>query len=359
MSHLFSPLTLRSVTFRNRAWVAPMCQYSAKEGLPADWHLVHLGSRAVGGAGLVLTEATAVSPEGRISPADTGLWNDAQTAAWARIAAFIREQGAVAGVQLAHAGRKASTQAPWVGHAWVPPAEGGWADTVAPSALAFGQLPAPRALDAGGLRKVREDFVAATRRAHAAGFEVVEVHAAHGYLLHTFLSPLSNHRTDAYGGSFDNRVRFPLEVIAAVREAWPAALPLLVRISATDWAEGGWTAEESVELARRMKALGVDLVDCSTGGLVPDARIPIGPGYQVPFARAVRQGAGLPTGAVGLLTEPVQVEQVLAHGDADAVFLARALLRDAYWPQRAAQVLRERGAPPLPPVQYQRAWPRD
>jgi 2,4-dienoyl-CoA reductase-like NADH-dependent reductase (Old Yellow Enzyme family) len=359
LSHLFSPLTLRSVTFRNRAWVSPMCQYSAKEGLPGDWHLVHLGSRAVGGAGLVLSEATAVSPEGRISPADTGLWNDAQTAAWARIATFIREQGAVAGVQLAHAGRKASTQAPWEGPGYVPPERGGWAPTVAPSALAFGQLPAPRALDAAGLRKVREDFVAAARRALAAGFHVVELHAAHGYLLHTFLSPLSNTRTDAYGGAYDNRVRFPLEVVEAVREVWPSALPLFVRISATDWAEGGWTLEESVELVRRMKALGVDLVDCSTGGLVPDARIPVGPGYQVPFARAVRQGAGLPTGAVGMLTEPAQVEQVLAHGDADAVFLARALLREAYWPQHAARALRERTGPPLPPVQYERAWPRD
>ncbi|MBF5043209.1 NADH:flavin oxidoreductase/NADH oxidase [Aggregicoccus sp. 17bor-14] len=358
-NHLFRPLTLRSVTARNRAWVSPMCQYSAKEGVPQDWHLVHLGSRAVGGAGLILAEATAVSPEGRISPADTGLWNDAQQAAWSRIAAFMREQGAVPGVQLAHAGRKASTQAPWEGHGYVPPEQGGWADTVAPSAIAFGGLPAPRALDAAGLRRVREDFVAATRRALAAGFEVVELHAAHGYLLHTFLSPLSNTRQDSYGGGFDNRVRFPLEVIAAVREAWPERLPLLVRISATDWAEGGWTLEESVELARRMKALGVDLVDCSTGGLVPDARIPVGPGYQVSFSRAVRQGADIPTAAVGMLTEPAQVEQVLAMGDADAVFLARALLRDAYWPQHAARALRERGAPPRPPVQYERAWPRD
>jgi 2,4-dienoyl-CoA reductase-like NADH-dependent reductase (Old Yellow Enzyme family) len=262
-------------------------------------------------------------------------------------------------VQLAHAGRKASTQRPWEGHAYVPPERGGWAETVAPSAVAFGQLPAPRALDAAGLRKVREDFVAAARRALAAGFQVAEVHAAHGYLLHTFLSPLSNTRTDAYGGPYDNRVRFPLEVVGAVREVWPGELPLFVRISATDWAEGGWTLEESVELARRMKALGVDLVDCSTGGLVPDARIPVAPGYQVPFARAVRQGAGLPTGAVGMLTEPAQVEQVLAHGDADAVFLARALLREAYWPQHAARALRERTSPPLPPVQYERAWPRD
>ncbi|HET9451291.1 MAG TPA: NADH:flavin oxidoreductase/NADH oxidase [Aggregicoccus sp.] len=355
MSHLFTPLTLRSVSFRNRIWVSPMCQYSAKEGLPGDWHLVHLGSRAVGGAGLVLTEATAVSPEGRISPADTGLWNDAQQAAWARIAAFLREQGAVAGVQLAHAGRKASTQAPWEGHGYVPPAQGGWS-SVAPSALPFGPLPAPRALDAAGLRQVREDFVAAARRALAAGFQVVEVHAAHGYLLHSFLSPLSNQRTDAYGGSFDNRVRFPLEVVRAVREAWPEPLPLLVRLSATDWAEGGWTLEETVELARRLKALGVDLVDCSAGGLVPDARVPIAPGYQVPFARAVRHGAGMPTGAVGLLTEAAQAEQVLARGDADAVFLARELLRDAYWPQRAAQALGERAEPP---VQYARAWPRD
>jgi 2,4-dienoyl-CoA reductase-like NADH-dependent reductase (Old Yellow Enzyme family) len=237
----------------------------------------------------------------------------------------------------------------------VPPGQGGWS-SVAPSALAFGALPVPRALDEAGLQKVREDFVSAARRALAAGFQVVEVHAAHGYLLHSFLSPLSNQRTDAYGGSYENRVRFPLEVVRAVREVWPAALPLLVRLSATDWAEGGWTLEETVELARRLKALGVDLVDCSSGGLVPDAQIPTAPGYQVPFARAVRQGAGLPTGAVGLLTEPAQAEQVLRSGEADAVFLARELLRDAYWPQRAARAL---GARAAPPVQYARAWPRD
>jgi 2,4-dienoyl-CoA reductase-like NADH-dependent reductase (Old Yellow Enzyme family) len=353
-SLLFTPLTLRGLTVRNRAWVSPMCQYSAQDGLPNDWHLVHLGGRAVGGAGRVLTEATAVLPEGRISPRDTGLWSGAQTEAWARIAAFVRAQGAAVGVQLGHAGRKASTRAPWEGGGAVPPEEGGW-QAVGPSALAFGQLPAPRALSLEELALVREAFVAATRRAAEAGFQVVELHAAHGYLLHQFLSPLANARSDAYGGSFEARVRFPLEVVRAVRQAWPQALPLFVRLSATDWAEGGWTAEESVDFSRRLKAEGVDLVDVSTGGMVPDAKVPVAPGYQVPFSAQVRQGAQVATSAVGMLTEPWQVEAVLQRREADAVMLAREVLRHPNWPLFAGPSLGDEVA--WPP-QYERAKPR-
>lgn len=354
MSLLLTPLTLRGTTFRNRAWVSPMCQYSATDGLPDDWHLVHLGARAVGGAGLVLTEATAVTPHGRISPQDTGIWNDAQAEAWARIARFVKAQGARVGMQLAHAGRKASTQRPWDGRGYVDPADGGW-QTEGASALAYADWPAPRALSAEDLGQLTGDFVSAAQRALAAGFETLELHAAHGYLMHQFLSPLTNARSDEYGGSFDNRVRYPLEVVAALREVWPEQLPLLVRISAQDWAEGGWTVEESVELSRRMKDLGVDLVDVSSGGLVPQQQLEVGPGYQVPFSEAVRTGAGVATGAVGLITEPVQAEKVLADGQADVVLLARELLRDPHWPLRAALEL---GDDVAWPPQYERAKPR-
>jgi len=350
MSRLFEPLTLRGATARNRIWVAPMCQYSAHDGLPGAWHLVHLGTRAVGGAGLVICEATAVSPEGRISPQDTGIWNDEQAAAWAPIVAFVQEQGALAGIQLAHAGRKASGRRPWDGRGVVPPADGGWTP-VGPSDAAFPGLADPVALDAAGIAAVRSDFVAATRRALVAGFDVVELHAAHGYLLHSFLSPLSNTRTDCYGGDLAGRMRLVLEVVEDVRAVWPDDKPLLLRISASDWTEGGWTVEDSVALAKEAGARGVDLVDCSSGGNAP-ADIPVAPGYQVPFASAVRSGAGLPTGAVGLITDPHQAEQVLAVGHADVVLLARELLRDPYWPLHAAAAL---GVDVPWPSQYERA----
>lgn len=350
---LFEPFRLGDVTLRNRIAVSPMCEYSAVDGLPNDWHLVHLGSRAVGGAGLVFTEATAVSPEGRISPADTGLWNDAQQAAWARIAAFVASQGAAPGIQLAHAGRKGSTQPPWRGGKAVPAGQGDWTP-VAPSALAFtDDYPMPVALDREGLAKVVADFAAAARRARDAGFRVVEIHAAHGYLLHEFLSPLSNHRQDAYGGSLENRARLLREVVAAVRVERPAPAPLVVRVSATDWVEGGWDIDECVTLARWLKHDGVDLIDCSTGGNVPDARIPVAPGYQVPFAARIRREAGIATGAVGLITDAAQAEAILQRGDADLVFIAREFLRDPYFPRRAAAEL---GVAIEPPQQYGRAW---
>ncbi|MBB3343358.1 NADH:flavin oxidoreductase/NADH oxidase [Luteimonas sp. RC10] len=353
MSDLFSPLAQRALTLRNRIAVSPMCQYSAVDGMPDHWHLVHLGSRAVGGAGLVIAEATAVVPEGRIAPEDVGLWNDAQTQAWAPIAAFVRAQGAVPGVQLAHAGRKASTYAPWRGHGAVAEADGGW-QVVAPSASAYNaRYPAPVALDADGIGGVVAAFRAAAQRALAAGFELVELHAAHGYLLHQFLSPLSNTRDDAWGGSFEGRARLVLEVVDAVREVWPERLPLWLRLSATDWVEGGWDIEQSVALARLLAPRGVDLLDVSSGGLSPDQKIEVGPGYQVPFARRIRAEAGIATGAVGLITTPEQAERIVADGDADVVLLARELLRDPYFPRRAAQVL---GAALEPPAQYQRAW---
>jgi 2,4-dienoyl-CoA reductase-like NADH-dependent reductase (Old Yellow Enzyme family) len=337
LSQLFRPITLRELTVRNRVWVAPMCQYSAVDGVPDDWHLVHLGSFARGGAGLVLTEATAVLPEGRISPADTGLWNDEQQRAWSRIVDFLHARGAAAGMQLAHAGRKGSAQAPWVGRGGVDDEDGGWTP-VGPSASAYPGLRAPRPLDAAGLAAVVTAFGDTAERALAAGFDLLEVHAAHGYLLHEFLSPLSNERTDEYGGSFENRVRLLLEVVREVRRRVPAGLPLLVRLSATDWVDGGWDVDDSVRLAGLLAAEGVDLVDVSSGGNAP-ARIPLEPGYQVPFARRIREGSGLPTGAVGLITEPKQAEEVLAGGSADVVLLARALLRDPHWPLRAAHEL--------------------
>ncbi|MEV8518266.1 NADH:flavin oxidoreductase/NADH oxidase [Dyella marensis] len=348
---LFTPFTQRGLTLRNRIAVAPMCQYSAVDGVPDHWHLVHLGSRAVGGAAVVIAEATAVTAQGRISPQDVGLWNDAQREAWRPITRFIDTQGAIAGVQLAHAGRKASSQRPWEGGGALR--EGAW-DTVAPSAIAFDEgWHTPQALDAAGLRQLVEDFRRAAERALAAGFRLVELHAAHGYLLHQFLSPLSNHREDAYGGSFENRTRLLREIIAAVREVWPAELPLWVRISATDWHEGGWDIEQSVRLARELPALGVDLVDVSSGGLVPHVKIPLGPGYQVPFAARIRREAGIATGAVGLITESDQAARIVAQDEADIVLIARESLRDPYFPRRAAQEL---GASLEAPVQYRRAW---
>ena len=353
MSLLLSPHVLRGATARNRIWVAPMCQYSAVDGLPGDWHLVHLGARAVGGAGVVLTEATAVSPEGRISPQDTGIWTDEQAQAWARTVTFVQSQGALAGIQLAHAGRKGSSRRPWEGRGAVALEDGGWVP-VGPTAEPYPGLAEPAALDDAGLAKVRADFVAATGRALEAGFDLVELHAAHGYLLHEFLSPLSNTRTDAYGGDLAGRMRLVLEVVEDVRAAWPQDKPLVLRISASDWVEGGWTAEDSVALAKEAAARGVDLVDCSSGGNSPEQSITPGPGYQVPFAAQVRRDAGVATGAVGLLTDPAQAEQVLAEGSADVVLLARELLRDPHWPLHAAAAL---GDDVAWPVQYDRAKP--
>lgn len=353
MAHLFDSFPQRSLTLRNRIVVSPMCQYSATDGLPDDWHLVHLGSRAVGGAAAVIAEATAVSAEGRISPGDTGIWNDAQAEAWSRIARFITREGAVAGIQLAHAGRKASTAAPWHGGKGLGPEQGGWTP-VAPFALRFDDHnPLPQALDDAGIAQVVADFVAAARRALAAGFQLVEIHAAHGYLLHSFLSPLSNRREDRYGGSFDNRTRLLREIIDGVRSVWPEHLPLWLRISASDWADDGWDIEQSIALARLLPAHGVDLVDVSSGGLVPYARVPSGPNYQVPFAARIRREAAVATGAVGLITEPAQAEAIVRNGEADVVLLARELLRDPYFPRRAAHAL---GASIDPPLQYQRAW---
>ena len=352
MSELFSVLRLRGLEFRNRVFVSPMCQYSSRDGLANDWHMVHLGSRAVGGAALVCAEATAVSPEGRISPGDTGLWSDAHAEAFRPVAAFIKAHGAAAAVQLAHAGRKASTDVPWRGGGPLAKTEGGW-DTLAPSAVPFteGHI-VPREMNAADIDAVVSQFRDAVVRSLEAGFDVVELHMAHGYLLHEFLSPLSNRREDEYGGSFENRVRFPLRVVDAVRDGWPERLPLFVRISATDWAGGGWDLEQSIEFSNMLRAAGVDLVDCSSGGLAPGVKIPVGPGYQVQFAAAVRERAGIATGAVGMITEPQQAEEIIARGEADAVLLARAMLRDPYWTLRAAKAL---GVKADWPVQYGRA----
>ena len=354
MTHLFSPITLRDVTIRNRAWVAPMCQYSAVDGVPNDWHLVHLGSFARGGAGLVITEATAVVPEGRISPDDTGLWNDEQRDAWQRIVSFVHGQGAAAGIQLAHAGRKASTYSGFDGRrGGVPDSDGGWRP-VGPSAEPFpGLREDVEPLDLAGIARVVTAFGDAAERAVAAGFDVLEIHAAHGYLLHEFLSPLSNLRDDEYGGSFEHRVRLVLEVVREVRGRVATGVPLLVRVSATDWVEGGWSDDDTVRLAALLREEGVDLVDTSTGGNVL-TDIPVGPGYQVPFARRVRTEAGIPSGAVGMITEPKQAEEILAEGSADVVLLARELLRDPHWPLRAAYELGETETD-LWPAQYRRA----
>lgn len=355
MSHLFSPLQLREVTFRNRITVSPMCEYSSTDGFANNWHLVHLGSRAVGGAGLVLTEAAAVSPEGRISIHDLGIWKDEHLPMLQIITAFITEQGAVPGIQLAHAGRKASTLRPWEGSKALPAEDGGW-QVVAPSAIPFNDVyPMPVVLTETGIRKVKDDFEAAAIRALKAGFRVIEIHGAHGYLLHNFLSPLSNHRTDEYGGSFENRIRLLVETVERVRAVWPAQYPLLLRISATDWAEGGWNPDESVKLAAIVKEKGVDLVDCSSGGLAAHQQIKVGPLYQVPFAEKIRKEAGIATGAVGLITTPEEAESVIANGRADMVLMAREMLRDPYFPLRAAHVL---GGEVKWPVQYERAKPR-
>ncbi len=354
MSKLFTPLHMRSLTLRNRILVSPMCQYSCIEGVPNDWHKVHLGSRAVGGAAMVIAEATSVTPAGRISPNDTGLWNDVQAEAFAPITDFIKGQGAVAAIQLGHAGRKASVQPPWKGGNAVSGNAGGW-QPVAPSAIAFGpNSPLPAELGGTDIEEIVDQFEAAACRALQAGFQVIEVHMAHGYLLHQFLSPLSNKREDAYGGSLENRMRFPLDVLCRVRQVWPEDLPVMVRISATDWVEGGWDLPQSLELCQKFKTLGVELVDVSSAGLVPDAVIPVAPCFQVPLAKEIRHQIGIATGAVGLITAAAQAEQIIATGCADVVLLARELLRDPYWPIHAAGVL---GVDFPWPVQYERAKP--
>ena len=350
---LFTPLTLRDLTFRNRIAVSPMCQYSSVDGFANDWHLVHLGSRAVGGAGLVFMEATAVEARGRISPADQGIWKDEHIEFLSRIAGFLGDRGAAPGIQLAHAGRKASTRPPFEGGTFLSPEDGGWIPA-APSAIPFRPAdPAPHELSIAEIAAIVDAFAAAARRARRAGFQVVEIHGAHGYLIHEFLSPLCNRRADAYGGSFENRIRFAMEVSEAVRSAWPADLPLFYRISATDWAEGGWDIADSVMLSRRLRSLGIDLVDCSSGGAVLEQQIPLSPGYQVPFAERIRREAGVATGAVGLITTPQQSNEILTAGKADLVLLAREFLRDPYFPLHAARELK---VELKPPVQYGRAF---
>jgi 2,4-dienoyl-CoA reductase-like NADH-dependent reductase (Old Yellow Enzyme family) len=339
MSLLFSPLEIREVLFKNRIFVSPMCQYSSEGGLPNDWHMIHLGSRAAGGAGLVIVEATSVSPEGRISPADSGMWEDKQAQAYRRITDFIKSQGSVPGIQLAHAGRKASTKVPWTGNGPLGAHEGAW-ETMAPSGIPFAaNYPVPKEMSEKDITDVIDQFRAAARRSLAAGFEVVEVHMAHGYLLHQFLSPLTNKRKDAYGGGLRDRAKLPLEAAKAVREAWPKGLPVFVRISATDWVEGGWDIGQSVQLAKWLKEIGIDLIDCSSGGLLPDVKIPAGPGFQLRFSEAVRREAKVLTGGVGMIIEPLQAEQIIVSGLADAVIIGREFLRDAYWPLHAAQKL--------------------
>ena len=352
MSLLFSPLTIKDIQFRNRIVVSPMCEYSSVDGFANDWHMVHLGSRAVGGAALVIQEATAVSPEGRISPDDMGIWKDEHIEKVKPIVSFIHQHGAVAGIQLAHAGRKASTFSPWKGGKQIKLKDGGW-QAVAPFAIPFhdGDEP-PLALEKNGIHKVIDDFTKAAGRALKTGYKVVEVHAAHGYLLHEFLSPLSNHRTDEYGGSFENRIRLTVQVTEAVRKVWPQELPLFVRISATDWADGGWDIDESVKLASVLKDKGVDLIDCSTGGLVSHQKISLGPGYQVPFAERIKKETGILTGSVGLITEAKQAEQILSDKKADIILIARQSLRDPYFPLHAAKEL---GAEIQWPSQYLRA----
>ena len=354
MSALFSPLEIREVLFKNRVFVSPMCQYSSEDGMPNDWHMVHLGSRAAGGAGLVIAEATSVSPAGRISPADSGMWEDKHGQAYRRITDFIKSQGSVPGIQLAHAGRKASTKIPWTGIGPLGAHEGAW-ETLAPSGIPFASsYPVPKEMSEKDITDVIDQFRAAAQRGLAAGFEVVEVHMAHGYLLHQFLSPLTNKRKDAYGGGLRDRAKLPLEAAKAVREAWPKGLPVFVRISATDWVEGGWDIGQSVQLAKWLKEIGIDLIDCSSGGLLPDAKIPAGPGFQLRFSEAVRREAKILTGGVGMIIEPLQAEQIIVSGLADAVIMARAFMRDAYWPLHAAQKL---GVDIKWPNQYLRAKP--
>ncbi len=353
MAHLFSPLKIKNIEFKNRVVVSPMCEYSSIDGFANDWHLVHLGGFAVGGASLVFTEATAVSPEGRISPGDLGIYKDEHIEKLKQITDFIHAHGAFAGIQLAHAGRKASHQIPWHGGKQTPSnAEGGW-KTLAPSAIPFTEAEeAPAAIDKAGIEKVKADFKAATIRAIKAGFDVIEIHGAHGYLVHEFYSPLSNHRTDEYGGSFENRIRLLIGIVDSVKEVWPTENPLFVRISSTDWTEGGWNADDSVALAKVLKEKGVDLVDCSSGGNVATAKIPLKPGYQVEFAEKIREEAGILTGAVGLITTPEQADEIIQTGEADMIFLAREMLRDPHFALRAAHVL---GHEVKWPLQYERA----
>jgi 2,4-dienoyl-CoA reductase-like NADH-dependent reductase (Old Yellow Enzyme family) len=352
MRHLFTAITLRELTIRNRVFVSPMCQYCSREGVPNDWHLVHLGSRAVGGAGLVMVEASAVAPQGRISPDDSGIWNSEQAEAFSRITSFIREQGAAPGIQLAHAGRKASTDLPWNGGGPLDATHRGW-QPIAPSALPYAPgYPVPREATAEDLEIILGDFASAARRSAEAGFQVAELHMAHGYLLHEFLSPLSNQRSDEFGGSLENRLRFPLRVAKAVRETWPEHLPVFVRVSASDWVDGGWDLTQTLELAAQLKKMGIDLIDCSSGGVAPEGAPPFGPGFQTPFASAIKKEICIPTGAVGYISDPAQAEQVVATGLADAVLLARGMLKDPYWPLHAAKSL----GVDLPwPVQYERA----
>ena len=341
MSKLFTPLIIKDTVFKNRIAISPMCQYSAIDGFANDWHLVHLGSRAVGGAALIIQEATAVSPEGRITPADLGLYKEEHIEKLQSITTFIHQHGAVAGIQLAHAGRKASCAVPWNGGSQLKENEGGW-QTVAPSAVAFNPDDnAPRALDASGINKIVADFKTAAKRAYLSGYKVIEIHAAHGYLVHQFLSPLSNRRTDNYGGSFENRIRLLLEIVNAIQTVWPQNLPLLVRISATDWAEGGWNPDEAVQLSSILKRNGVDLIDCSSGGMIPNAKIPLAPGYQVAFAERIKKEAGILTGAVGLITEVQQAEDIIEMEHADLILIARASLRDPYFALNAARFLKD------------------
>lgn len=352
MSMLISPLSIKDITFRNRIVISPMCQYSAADGFANDWHLVHLGSRAVGGAALIIQEATAVSAEGRISPGDLGIYKDYHIEKLQRITSFIHQQGGVAGIQLAHAGRKASCEKPWNGGRQITEKDGGWT-TVAPTAIAFNREDdPPQALDPAGIKKVIDDFKVAAVRALNAGYKLIELHAAHGYLIHQFLSPLSNHRTDNYGGSFENRIRLLLEIVKEIKTVWPQNLPMFVRLSATDWAEKGWDANEAVQLSSILKLNGVDLIDCSSGGLVPDIKIPVGPGYQVAFAERIKKEANILTGAVGLITEAQQAEDILLKGQADLIIMARASLRDPYFALHAARGLGDDIAWPL---QYKRA----
>jgi len=350
---LFSPFKLGNISLRNRIAISSMCMYSAKDGVPDDWHLVHLGSRAIGGAGLIFTEATAVSPEGRITRGCTGLWNEQQQSAWSRIVDFLHAQDTVSCIQLAHAGRKASTDLPWLGGCPVPAEEGGWTP-LAPSPLAFNHgYSIPIALDEVGIHKVIDDFAAASRRARAAGFNAIEIHAAHGYLFHEFLSPLSNQRVDDYGGSLENRARLLRTVVAAIRNEWPAPLPLIVRLSATDWAPGGWDIDECIQLARWLKDDGVDMIDTSSGLNIATAKTPFAPEYQVPFAARIRRDANIATGAVGMIAPGKQAENIIQRGDADIVLFARESLRDPYFPLRAAA---ECDADIDVPEQYLRAW---
>ncbi len=353
--HLFDELQIRDLRLRNRILVSPMCQYSSADGFANDWHLVHLGSRAVGGAAVVFTEASAVLPEGRISPQDLGIWKDDHIEMLARVTKFVREKGSIPGIQLAHAGRKGSTPRPWdPATGTIPESQGGWIPE-APSGLPFdAKHVTPTVLGESGIRGIVKAFAEAARRSLEAGFQVLEIHSAHGYLLHEFLSPISNQRTDSYGGSLDNRARIVREVVSSVRGVWPEGWPVFVRISATDWIEGGWDLKQSIELAKQLRPLGVDLIDCSSGGIAPGARIPVGPGYQVPFAESIRREAGILTGAVGLITSTTQAEQIVNEGRADVVILAREMLRQPYWPLQAA---RELGSPVSWPAQYLRAAP--